>query len=94
MIDAGESIVIKTGDASITMKKDGTIIIKGKDITIRGQRQDQHKGRRRHRDEGIEDQAELRTTMANREPARSALELAEGDEYTRLRGVDRRADWR
>ena len=28
--------MIKTGDASIAMKKDGTIIIKGKDITIEG----------------------------------------------------------
>jgi type VI secretion system secreted protein VgrG len=28
--------VLKTGDASITMKKDGTIQIKGKDITIMG----------------------------------------------------------
>ena len=36
MIDAGESVTIKTGDASITMKKDGTITIKGKDITIEG----------------------------------------------------------
>ena len=26
----------KTGSASITMKKDGTIVIKGKDITIDG----------------------------------------------------------
>lgn len=34
MIDAGEEITIKTGSASITMKKDGTIVIKGKDITI------------------------------------------------------------
>ena len=34
VLDAGESITIKTGDASITMKKDGTITIKGKDITI------------------------------------------------------------
>ena len=31
---AGDEIVIKTGDASITMKKDGTIEIKGKDIKI------------------------------------------------------------
>ena len=31
---AGDQIVIKTGDASITMKKDGTIQIKGKDIKI------------------------------------------------------------
>ena len=29
-------MTIKTGDASITMKKDGTIMIKGKDITIKG----------------------------------------------------------
>ena len=36
VIDAGESIEIKTGDASIEMKKDGTITIKGKDITING----------------------------------------------------------
>ncbi len=33
---AGEQIVLKTGDASITMKKDGTIEIKGKDIKIDG----------------------------------------------------------
>jgi type VI secretion system secreted protein VgrG len=36
MIDAGDSVTIKTGSASITMKKDGTIVIKGKDITIEG----------------------------------------------------------
>jgi len=36
VIDAGDSITIKTGSASITMKKDGTISIKGKDITIEG----------------------------------------------------------
>lgn len=33
---AGDEILLKTGDASITMKKDGTIQIKGKDITIKG----------------------------------------------------------
>jgi len=33
-IDAGDEVVITTGQASITMKKDGTIIIKGKAITI------------------------------------------------------------
>ncbi len=32
--DAGDEIVLSTGQASITMKKDGTIIIKGKAITI------------------------------------------------------------
>lgn len=34
VIDAGDSVTIKTGSASITMKKDGTIVIKGKNITI------------------------------------------------------------
>jgi type VI secretion system secreted protein VgrG len=34
-ITAGDSISIKTGDASINMKKDGTITIVGKDITIK-----------------------------------------------------------
>ncbi|MDZ7856488.1 type VI secretion system Vgr family protein [Sphaerotilus sp.] len=36
VIDAGDSVTIKTGSASITMKKDGTIILKGKNITIDG----------------------------------------------------------
>ena len=36
VIDAGDSITIKTGSASITMKKDGTITIKGKDVSIDG----------------------------------------------------------
>lgn len=36
VIDAGDSITIKTGSASISMKKDGTITIKGKDISIDG----------------------------------------------------------
>jgi type VI secretion system secreted protein VgrG len=36
IVDAGDSIVLKTGDASIEMKKDGTIQIKGKDIAIMG----------------------------------------------------------
>jgi type VI secretion system secreted protein VgrG len=36
LVDAGDSITIKTGSASITMKKDGTITLKGKDITIEG----------------------------------------------------------
>jgi type VI secretion system secreted protein VgrG len=35
-IDAGEAITIKTGDASLTMKKDGTIILKGKNISVTG----------------------------------------------------------
>ena len=36
VIDAGDSVTIKTGSASITMKKDGTVVIKGKDITVQG----------------------------------------------------------
>jgi type VI secretion system secreted protein VgrG len=36
IISAGDSIVLETGSASISMKKDGTITIKGKDITIDG----------------------------------------------------------
>lgn len=36
VIDAGDSVTIKTGSASISMKKDGTIFIKGKDITLQG----------------------------------------------------------
>ena len=36
VITAADSISITTGSASITMKKDGTITIKGKDITVEG----------------------------------------------------------
>lgn len=36
VISASDSVSITTGDASITMKKDGTITIKGKDITVDG----------------------------------------------------------
>ena len=35
-VHAGDQIVIKTGKASLSMKKDGTITIQGKDITIKG----------------------------------------------------------
>jgi type VI secretion system secreted protein VgrG len=35
-ITAADSITLTTGSASITMKKDGTITIKGKDITVDG----------------------------------------------------------
>lgn len=34
LIDGGEEIMLKSGQASITLKKDGTIILKGKDVTI------------------------------------------------------------
>jgi type VI secretion system secreted protein VgrG len=34
IINAGDQIVLKTGSASITMKKNGDIVIKGKDITM------------------------------------------------------------
>lgn len=36
VVDAGDQITIHTGSASITMKKDGTITIKGKDIKLEG----------------------------------------------------------
>ena len=36
LMTAGDEITIKTGSASITMKKDGTIAIKGKDIRLDG----------------------------------------------------------
>ncbi|HEY1305501.1 MAG TPA: type VI secretion system tip protein TssI/VgrG [Vicinamibacterales bacterium] len=36
VVTSGDSVSITTGSASITMKKDGTIHIKGKDITIEG----------------------------------------------------------
>jgi type VI secretion system secreted protein VgrG len=36
VVDAGDQITLKTGDASIMMKKDGTIVIKGKDIQLEG----------------------------------------------------------
>jgi type VI secretion system secreted protein VgrG len=35
VLDAGEEVVIKTGQASITMKKDGTIVLSGKDISLK-----------------------------------------------------------
>jgi type VI secretion system secreted protein VgrG len=36
VLEAADSITLKTGSASISMKKDGTITIKGKDITASG----------------------------------------------------------
>ncbi len=36
VLDVADEITIKCGDAQITMKKDGTITIKGKDITLDG----------------------------------------------------------
>ncbi|MBZ9810872.1 MULTISPECIES: type VI secretion system tip protein TssI/VgrG [unclassified Mesorhizobium] len=36
VIDAGDEILIQTGSAKIMMKKDGTIAIEGKDISIKG----------------------------------------------------------
>ena len=46
-IDAGDEIVITDRQASITMKKDGTIVIKGKDITIDGS-EDQRESHEHH----------------------------------------------
>jgi type VI secretion system secreted protein VgrG len=36
VVEAADEITLKTGDATITMKKDGTISIKGKDIIVNG----------------------------------------------------------
>jgi len=36
VVDAGDSILLKCGSASISLKKDGTIVIDGKDITVTG----------------------------------------------------------
>jgi type VI secretion system secreted protein VgrG len=36
LIDVADEISIKTGEASIVMKKNGDITIKGKNITIQG----------------------------------------------------------
>ena len=36
VIDAGDSITIKVGKAVIKMKKDGTVNINGKDISVEG----------------------------------------------------------
>ena len=36
VIEAGDSIVLKCGSAAVAMKKDGTITIEGKDITVNG----------------------------------------------------------
>lgn len=36
MIEAGDSIVLKCGSAAVAMKKDGTITIEGKEITVNG----------------------------------------------------------
>jgi type VI secretion system secreted protein VgrG len=35
-LEAGDAITLKTGSASIMLKKDGTILIKGKDISVNG----------------------------------------------------------
>jgi type VI secretion system secreted protein VgrG len=35
-INAEDEIMIKAGDASISLKKDGTVTIKGKDVTFQG----------------------------------------------------------
>jgi type VI secretion system secreted protein VgrG len=35
-VEAEDEVVIKTGDASITMKKNGDVTIEGKKITIKG----------------------------------------------------------
>ena len=36
VIDVADSFTLRVGSASLTLKKDGTIILKGKDISIDG----------------------------------------------------------
>jgi type VI secretion system secreted protein VgrG len=35
LLEAGDEIMMRTGDASIYLKKDGTVEIQGKDITLK-----------------------------------------------------------
>ncbi|MBN2576202.1 MAG: type VI secretion system tip protein VgrG [Deltaproteobacteria bacterium] len=35
LVDGGDEVTLKSGSASITLKKDGTILLKGKDVSIR-----------------------------------------------------------
>lgn len=35
LLDGGDEVMLKSGSASITLKKDGTIILKGKDVSIK-----------------------------------------------------------
>ena len=35
-LEAGDEIILKTGKSSLTMKKDGTIVLQGKDIIVNG----------------------------------------------------------
>ena len=44
LLDAGDEITITTGSASINMKKDGTILIKGKTITLEASQKIEEKG--------------------------------------------------
>lgn len=36
VINAGDSITIQNGSTGITMKKEGTIVIEGKDVSVDG----------------------------------------------------------
>ncbi len=61
-----DSVTIKTGSASITMKKDGTIAIKGKDITIQGTGKIGDQGLQRRRREGQQSRHQLIAGMTMR----------------------------
>ena len=45
-IEASDEIVIKTGSSSILLRKDGTIIIDGKDIFVKGSSDVKIKGKK------------------------------------------------
>ena len=91
VIDAGDSITIKTGSASITMKKDGTITIKGKDISIDGSGQDQRQGVQRRGDQGLEDRHELRTLRCMQPADDPFVALVGEDARRRFSALEQRA---
>ena len=43
-LEAGESVTIKCGASSITMRQDGTVVIKGEDLITRARRQNKIRG--------------------------------------------------
>jgi type VI secretion system secreted protein VgrG len=58
-LSAADTVQIQTGGSSITLRKNGSITIKGKHITIDARRDGQRQGVGRHQDQGKQDLAEL-----------------------------------
>ena len=59
LLQAGEDVAIVVGASSIVMKKDGTILIKGRNINIEASWQSHRKGERRYHAQGQQSAAEL-----------------------------------